>query len=124
MNEELDEDIPGLLIEREAEDVTEKEAGRDDTPPSKRRRACVYNSEWEREDKFSWVTKCPDDRTKARCKICCLSFTVAYDGAKALVQHAETQKHQRNIQAAKASKQMSSFFCQERQFRECKSSSC
>ena len=121
MNDELDEDISGSFVVREAEDVTEggsdegvarvghnKLSRRADTPPPKRRRSCFYDSEWE--DKFPWVTKCPDDQTKARCKICCSSFTVAYDGAKALVQHAETQKHQRNIEAAKASKRMSSFF--------------
>lgn len=67
----------------------------------------MYNSEWEHE--YPWATKCSSDETKAKCKLCCVTFTVAYDGIKAVTQHGETQKHIRNLQAAAASQRMSAF---------------
>lgn len=77
------------------------------TPTKKKRRACLYNSDWEQE--FSWVNKCFNDQTKAKCKLCSVTFTVAYDGVKALTQHGETQKHIKNVHIVTASQRMSSF---------------
>ena len=51
-----------------------------ETPPSKKRRLCMYNPEWEKE--FSWIVKCSDfsnEKNKARCKLCNASINVGYD---------------------------------------------
>ena len=68
---------------------------------------CFYNLE--REKEFSWFVKCQNHHTKARCKLCSASFTIAYNGIKALTQHAKSQKYLRNVNASTASQRMSSF---------------
>ena len=82
-----------------------------ETPPSKKRRLCMYNPEWEKE--FSWIVKCSDfsnEKNKARCKLCNTSINVGYDGVKALTTHGETQKHKNNASAAASSQRVHSFF--------------
>ena len=79
------------------------------TPIKKRRRLCLYKSEREQEHQYSWVTKYSSDQTKAKCKLCDVTFTMAYDDVKALTQHGETQKHIQNRQTMASSQRMSSF---------------
>src|SRR5213080_2603470 len=71
---------------------------------------CLYNPEWENSDQFSWVSKCNNDRTKARCNLCVATFTIASDGINALIHHGESQKHQRNVHVSVTSRRMDSFF--------------
>ncbi|XP_075770062.1 uncharacterized protein LOC142823237 [Pelodiscus sinensis] len=78
------------------------------TPPKKLRRICQYSSSWE--NLFSWVAMDDYDRSKARCKMCNTSFIIAYDGIKALAQHADSRKHAKTVQAAPASQRTNSSF--------------
>ncbi|GFW20396.1 uncharacterized protein TNCV_2729351 [Trichonephila clavipes] len=59
---------------------------------------------------FFWLNKCDEDNTKGYCKLCKNSFTVAYDGLKAVTHHAEAKKHKEWESAAAMSHQMKSFF--------------
>ncbi|GFT00332.1 dimer_Tnp_hAT domain-containing protein [Trichonephila clavipes] len=78
------------------------------TPTKKARRVCHYNVDWE--SRFVWLNKCDEDNTKGYCKLCKNSFTVAYDGLKAVTHHAEAKKHKECESAAAMSHRMKSFF--------------
>lgn len=81
---------------------------RPSTPPRKVKRLCYYNDEWN--NQYEWVTSVVDDSTTARCKLCSVTFTVAYDGINAITQHASSKKHEKNAQSAKQSRRMQEFF--------------
>ncbi|XP_006131601.1 uncharacterized protein LOC102463496 [Pelodiscus sinensis] len=105
MSNEEDEDKTYLQeIKQEAPTPSTSSA----TPPKKRRRMCHYNSNWE--NQFSWVVMDHNDKAKVRCKLCNASLIIAYDGVKALTQHANSTKHVKNVQAAAAFQRMSSLF--------------
>ncbi|GFW92679.1 uncharacterized protein TNCV_519951 [Trichonephila clavipes] len=78
------------------------------TPTKKARRVCHYNVDWE--SRFFWLNKCDEDNTKGYCKLCKNSFTVAYDGLKAVTHHAEAKKHKEWESAAAMFHRMKSFF--------------
>ncbi|GFV50807.1 uncharacterized protein TNCV_4237621 [Trichonephila clavipes] len=78
------------------------------TPTKKARRVCYYNVDWE--SRFVWLNKCDEDNTKGYCKLCKNSFTVAYDGLKAVTHHAEAKKRKECESAAAMSHRMKSFF--------------
>ncbi|GFS77277.1 uncharacterized protein TNCV_3758621 [Trichonephila clavipes] len=78
------------------------------TPTKKARRVCHYNVDWE--SRFVWLNKCDEDNTKGYCKLCKNSFTVAYDGLKAVTHHAEAKKRKECESAAAMSHRMKSFF--------------
>ncbi|GFW25752.1 uncharacterized protein TNCV_1310131 [Trichonephila clavipes] len=78
------------------------------TPTKKARRVCHYNVDWE--SRFVWLNKCDEDNTKGYCNMCKNSFTVAYDGLKAVTHHAEAKKHKEWESAAAMSHRMKSFF--------------
>ncbi|GFS98470.1 hypothetical protein TNCV_3478601 [Trichonephila clavipes] len=78
------------------------------TPTKKARRFCHYNFDWE--SRFVWLNKCDEDNTKGYCKLFKNSFTVAYDGLKAVTHHAEAKKHKECESAAAMSHRMKSFF--------------
>jgi hypothetical protein len=77
-------------------------------PPKKVRRVCYYNVDWE--SRFSWLNKCKEDDTKGYCKLCKITFTVAYDGLKSLTHHAASKKHKYSESATDMSQRISSFF--------------
>ena len=114
-NEEELEDIQGVhnTTSDESCDDDQRSGEKElapDTPRKKKRRMCLYNPEWEKSDQLSWVNKCNNDRTKARCNLCNATFTIAYDGIKALIQHGDSQKHQRNVHVTVTARRMDSFF--------------
>lgn len=78
------------------------------TPAKKPRRMCYFNVEWE--SQFSWLNKCNDNKTKGYCKLCKSTFSVAYDGLKAVTHHAASKKHKEAESAAAISQRMHSFF--------------
>ncbi|GFU73487.1 uncharacterized protein TNCV_2101131 [Trichonephila clavipes] len=78
------------------------------TPTKKAKRVCHYNVD--RESSLVWLNKCDEDNTKGYCKLCKNSFTVAYDGLKAVTHHAEAKKHKECESAAAMSHRMKSFF--------------
>ncbi|GFT18104.1 uncharacterized protein TNCV_182861 [Trichonephila clavipes] len=78
------------------------------TPTKKARRVCHYNVDWE--SRFVWLNKCDEDNRKGYCKLCKNSFTLAYDGLKAITPHAEAKKHKECESAAAMSHRMKSFF--------------
>ncbi|GFX76944.1 retrovirus-related Pol polyprotein from transposon 17.6 [Trichonephila clavipes] len=83
-----------------------------ETPTKKARRVCHYNVDWE--SHFVWLNKCDEDNTKGYCKLCKNSFTVAYDGLKAVTHNAEAKKHKECESAAAMSHRMKSFFTPKR----------
>ena len=55
------------------------------SPRRKRRRLCYYNDQWG--NAFTWLENVPGNSTKARCKLCAATFSIAYDGKNAVSAH-------------------------------------
>ncbi|GFU72203.1 hypothetical protein TNCV_509661 [Trichonephila clavipes] len=89
--------------------MEDKEASNSkETQTKKARRVCHYNVDWKL--RFVWLNKCDEDNRKGYCKLCKNSFTVAYDGLKAVTHHAEAKEHKECESAAAMSHRMKSFF--------------
>ncbi|GFU72596.1 hypothetical protein TNCV_2901691 [Trichonephila clavipes] len=74
--------------------MEDKEASNSkETQTKKARRVCHYNVDWKL--RFVWLNKCDEDNRKGYCKLFKNSFTVAYDGLKAVTHHAEAKEAQR-----------------------------
>ncbi|KAI6652434.1 hypothetical protein LOD99_7448 [Oopsacas minuta] len=82
------------------------------TKPKKARRECSFNIQWLTNPSNSgWLSKV--NFNTARCTVCNVSFTVKYDGIKAITAHRNSEKHNVLIQSGIASCAMSSFFTAE-----------
>jgi len=77
-----------------------------------KRRKCNYNADWQK--KYNWVSEGyvgnKKSNSKARCKLCNVTFTVMYDGIKVLTQHAASKKHIEAETVATSSQRLTSFF--------------
>lgn len=67
-----------------------------------------FNSKWC--EKFPWAKNCAQDKTKASCKLCNITFSVATRGEGALSQHASGIKHKEHQQAAAKSLSLREHF--------------
>lgn len=77
--------------------------------PQKKKYLCSFQDKWCEEEDFKiWVRKV-DDIT-AECKLCRHSFSVKYEGKRALVTHAESQKHKDIEKQQRRTPQITSFF--------------
>ncbi|GFT96152.1 uncharacterized protein TNCV_1884741 [Trichonephila clavipes] len=89
--------------------MEDKEASNSkETQTKKARRVCHYNVDWKL--RFVGLNKCDEDNRKGYCKLCKNSFTVAYDGLKAVTHHAEAKEHKECESAAAMSHRMKSIF--------------
>ncbi|GFX72944.1 hypothetical protein TNCV_1752501 [Trichonephila clavipes] len=76
--------------------------------PRKQEEFVIIMLDWE--SRFVSLNKCDEDNTKGYCKLCKNSFTVAYDGLKAVTHHAEAKKHKECESAAAVSHRLKPFF--------------
>lgn len=54
-------------------------------------RQTSFNSKWLKI--YSWINSVPDDSSKAYCKMCKSSFSIANKGEGNIKEHAERSKH-------------------------------
>ena len=78
------------------------------SPQRKKRRLCYYNEEWRKE--FTWLESVPGNSSKARCKLCAATFSIAYDGKNAVSAHEDTKKHKEFHAAVASSQRLKAFF--------------
>ena len=76
--------------------------------PKKKKYLCCFNDRWCKEEGFKiWLRKVDD--VTAECSLCYHSFSVKYEGTRALVIYAESQKHKYVVEQQKRTPQLSSF---------------
>lgn len=85
------------------------------TPPKKRSRLrnCLFNKEWltsKYPDYQAWLAAVSDDVNMARCKVCNTSFSVKFDGIKAVKKHGDSLKHKGSIRSTNMSRVLTNFF--------------
>ena len=69
---------------------------------------CFYNNLYGKQNE--WVSPCPGNKTKANCKVCSVSFTIAHDGVDAVKQHSQSKRHGQYLETVASSKRMQAFF--------------
>jgi len=80
----------------------------EESPEKKKRRLCLYNVQWESE--FDWLQKVVGNATHAKCKLCCCTFSVGFDGKHAVSSHEKTKKHIHASESAASSHTLKAFF--------------
>ena len=76
--------------------------------PKRKKYLCSFNYEWCKEEAFKiWLRKV--DNLTAECSLCHQSFSIKYEGRRALVIHADSQKHKDLVEQQKRSLVLSSF---------------
>lgn len=74
------------------------------------RRLCKFQDQWLSIHSFKdWLRKC-NTEDEAYCSNCNKTFTIKFDGIKAIRHHAESVSHVRKVQAAKQANTMLSYF--------------
>lgn len=88
----------------------ESDSGEISNSLKRKRGVCKYTKDWEAT--FAWITNNETDRTNttAYCKLCQKSFTIEYNGIKAVTQHASTKNHLDKEKIASSNKRINSFF--------------
>jgi len=86
----------------------------EESPEKKKRRLCLYNVQWESE--FDWLQKVVGNATHAKCKLCCCTFSVGFDGKHAVSSHEKTKKHIHASESAASSHTLKAFLQHHVQF--------
>jgi len=88
----------------------ESDSGEISNSLKRKRGVCKYTKDWEAS--FAWITNNETDRTNttAYCKLCQKSFTIEYNGIKAVTQHASTKNHLDKQKIASSNKRINSIF--------------
>ena len=77
--------------------------------PKKVKRYCSFNGDWCQD--YTWLSRV--DEFTAKYVLCNISFTVKYDGRKAITRHRDCQKHRTSILSASLSGSMATFFTEK-----------
>jgi len=82
------------------------------TPPKKkiRIRNCIFNENWRLDANYkNWLVR-EEKNTEAYCSLCKRTFTVQYDGVKAVEQHHKGKTHCQRLNELKTSAVVTKFF--------------
>lgn len=77
-------------------------------------RITKYNPKWQK--KFSWLNSVDGDDTKAYCKVCKKSFSIAHKGESSIKEHAEGAKHKETEKMQSSAQSLHSFFARTYKF--------
>lgn len=76
----------------------------------KRRYLSSFREEWLQEENYKeWLQKVDTDECMCKCRICNISFTVKYDGVKAVNKHLQSERHKANITTQKKNQSLLKF---------------
>ena len=76
----------------------------------KRRYQSSFREEWLQDENYKeWLQKVDSDECMCKCRICSISFTVKYDGVKAVNKHLQSERHKTNIITQKQNQSLLKF---------------
>lgn len=76
----------------------------------KRRYLSSFREEWLLDENYKeWLQKVDSDECMCKCRICSVSFTVKYDGVKAVNKHLQSERHKANIITQKKNQSLLKF---------------
>lgn len=74
-------------------------------------RATKFNKKWT--ELYSWLSSVDDDSSKAYCKLCKKTFSIASKGEGAVKEHADGTKHKDAEKSTKMAQSLQRFFVRE-----------